>query len=66
MDHKINEDILREIITGTISYSIWKYKINWIQHIEEMQINRLPKLLKNYKPHGTMERGRHLKRQLEE
>jgi hypothetical protein len=45
---------------------ILKYKNNWIQHVNRMQRDRIPKLLKNYKLRGRRNRGRPMKRLLDD
>ena len=35
-----------------------KHKQNWINHLERMDNNRLPKLALNYKPRGRRDRRR--------
>ena len=39
-----------------------KYKQNWINHLERMDNNRIPKHALNYKPRGRRDRGRPRKR----
>jgi hypothetical protein len=45
---------------------ILQYKNSWIEHVNRMQRDRNPKLLKNYKPWGRRNRGRSMKRLLED
>jgi hypothetical protein len=54
-DCKRNDDILKELKTEPVMGKILKYKNNWIQHVNRMQTDTIPKLLKNYKPRGRTE-----------
>jgi hypothetical protein len=45
-DYKRNGDILRELKTEPVTGKILKYKNNWILHVNRMQRDRIPKLLK--------------------
>jgi hypothetical protein len=56
-DYKRNDDILKQLKTEPVMGKILKYKNNWIQHVKRMQRDRIPKLLKNYKPWGRRNRG---------
>jgi hypothetical protein len=64
-DYKRN-DILKELKTESVTGKMLKYKNNWIQHVNKMQTDRIPKLLKNYKPRGRRNRGRPTKRLLDD
>jgi hypothetical protein len=48
-DHKINIEIERELNITTVLDKIQGYKGNWIQHVNRIIRNRLPRLTK--KPH---------------
>jgi hypothetical protein len=67
-DYKRNDDIglLKELKTEPVMGKILKYKNNWIQHANRMQRDRIPKLLQNYKPRGRRNRGRPVKRLLDD
>jgi hypothetical protein len=52
---------LKELKTEPAIGKILKYKNNWIQHVNRMQRDRIPKLLKNHKPLGRRNRGRPMK-----
>jgi hypothetical protein len=41
------------------------YKRNWIQHVNRMPHNRLPRIMKHYFPTGRRNHGRPLKRLLD-
>jgi hypothetical protein len=61
-DYKRNYDILKEQKTELVMEKILKYKKNWIQRVNRMQRDRIPKLFKNYKPGRRRNRGRPMKR----
>ena len=42
-----------------------EYKRNWIQHVNRLPRNRLPKVMKQYSPTGRRNHGRPLKRLLD-
>jgi hypothetical protein len=46
-DYKRNYGILKELKTEPVMEKILKYKNNWIKHVNRMQRDRIPKLLKN-------------------
>ena len=55
------------------TFSLWtpildkllEYKRNWIQHVNRMSRNRLPRVMKRYSPTGRRNHGRPLKRLLD-
>jgi hypothetical protein len=50
---------------GEISDILLEYKRNWIQHVNRMPHNRLPRVMKHYSPTGRRNHGRPLKRLLD-
>jgi hypothetical protein len=65
-DHKKNTEIAKELSTTTVLDKIQDYKRNWIQHVNRMPHNRLPRLIKHYTPKGRRNHGRRpLKRLLD-
>ena len=42
-----------------------EYKRNWIQHVNRMPRDSLPRIMKHYSPTGRRNRGRPLKRLLD-
>jgi hypothetical protein len=56
--HRRDEDIREELQIIDINSRIKGYQITWLQHLERMDQNRIPKLLLNYKPRGTRDQGR--------
>jgi hypothetical protein len=58
IDHKRNEDIREELQIIDVNSRIKDYQIKWLQHLERMEQNRIPKLLLNYNPRGRRDQGR--------
>jgi hypothetical protein len=63
----ISEDtqIAKKLKITTIWDKLLEYKRNWIQHVNRMPCNRLPRIMKNYSPTGRKNHGRPLKRLLD-
>ena len=64
-DYKTNTQIAKELKITPILDKLLEYKRNWIQHVNRMPRNRLPRVMKHYSPTGRMNHGRPLKRLLE-
>ena len=64
-DYKINAQIARELKITPILEKLLEYKRSWIQHVNRMPRNRLPRVMKHYCPTGRRNRGRPLKRLLD-
>ena len=64
-DYKTNTQIAKELKITQIFDKLLEYKRNWIQHVNRMPRNRLPRLMKHYSPTGRRNYGRHLKRLLD-
>jgi len=64
-DYKTNTQITKELKITPILDKIQEYKRSWIQHVNRMPRNRLPRLLKHYSPTGRRNHGRPLKRLLD-
>ena len=47
------------------SHKLLEYKRRWIQHVNRMPRNRLPRVMKHYSPVGRRNHGRPLKRLLD-
>jgi hypothetical protein len=62
IDHRCNEDIREELQIIDINSRIKDYQIKWLQRLEIMEQNRIPKLLLNYKPRGRRGQGRPCRR----
>jgi hypothetical protein len=59
-------EIAKELNITPVFGKIQDYKRNWIQDINRMPRNRLPRIQKNYTPKGRRNQGRPLKRLLDE
>jgi hypothetical protein len=62
LDHKGNEQILKNLKVEPVSKFIQNYCANWMGHIERMDPNRIPNKLLCYRPHEKRSLGRPLKR----
>jgi len=63
-DYKTNEQIAKDLkITPTLG-KLLEYKRNWIQHVNRMPRNRLPRIMIRYSPTGRRNHGRPLNRLL--
>jgi len=64
-DYRTNAQIAMELkITLTLD-KLLEYKRSWIQHLNGMPRNRLPRVMKYYSPTGRRNHGRTLKRLLD-
>jgi ABC-type ATPase involved in cell division len=60
-DYKTNTQIAKELkITQTLD-KLLEYKRNWIQHVNRMSRNRLPRVMQHYSSAGRRNHGRLLK-----
>jgi hypothetical protein len=64
-DHKTNTQIAKELKITPILDKLLEYKRKWIQHVNSMPRNRLPRVMKHYSPTGRRNHGRPLKRLLD-
>ena len=64
-DCKTNAQIAKELKITPILGKLLEYKRNWIQHVNRMPRNRLPRVMKHYSPTGRRNHGRPLKRLLD-
>ena len=64
-DYKTNAQITTELKITPILDKLLEYKRNWIQHVNRMPRNRLPRVMKHYSPNGGRNYCRHLKRLLD-
>jgi hypothetical protein len=60
-DYKTNTQIAKELKITPIFDRLLEYKRNWIQHVNRMPRNRLPRIMKHYSPTGRRNHGRLLK-----
>ena len=63
--YKTNAQIAKELKITQILDKLLEYKRNWIQHVNRMPRNRLPRVMKRYSPTGRRNHGRPLKRLLD-
>jgi len=63
-DYKTNTQIAKELKTTPILDKVLEYKRNWVQHVNRMPRNRLPRVMKHYSPAVRRNHGRPLKRHL--
>ena len=64
-DYKTNVPIAKELKIAQIWDKLLEYKGSWIQHVNRMPRNRLPRVKKHYSPAGRRTHGRPLKRLLD-
>jgi hypothetical protein len=64
-DYKTNTQITKELKVTPILEKLLDYKRNWIQHVNRMPRNILPRVMKHYFPTGRRNYGRSLKRLLD-
>jgi hypothetical protein len=64
-DYKTNTQIANELKITPILDKLLEYKRNWIQHVNRMPRNRLPRVMKHYSPTGRRNHSRPLKRLLD-
>jgi hypothetical protein len=56
-DCKINTQIAKELKVTPILDKLLEYKRNWIQHVNRMPRNRLPRVMKHCCPTGRRNHG---------
>jgi hypothetical protein len=64
-DYKTNTQITKELKMTPILDKLLEYKKNWIQHVNRMPRNRLPRVMKHCSPTGRRNHGRPSKRLLD-
>jgi hypothetical protein len=64
-DYKTNRQIAKELKVTPILDKLLEYKRNWIQHVNRMPRNRLPRIKRHYSSTGRRNHGRHLKKLLD-
>jgi len=57
-DYKTNARIAKEFKITTILEKLLEYKRSWIQRVNRMPRNRLPRVMKHYCPTGRRNHGR--------
>jgi hypothetical protein len=64
-DYKSNTQITKELKITPILGKLLEYKANWIQHVNRLPRNRLPRVMKHHSLTGRRNYGRPLKRLLD-
>ena len=64
-DYETNAQITKKLKITPILDKLLECKSNWIQHVNRMPRNRLPRVMKHYSPTGRRNHGRPLKRLLD-
>ena len=64
-DCKTNTQITKVLKITPILDKLLEYKRKWIQHVNRMPRNRLPRVMKHYSPTGRRNHGRPLTRLLD-
>jgi hypothetical protein len=64
-DYKANTQIAKELKITPVLDKLLGYKRNWMQHVNRVHHNRLPRVMKHYSSTGRRNHGRHLKRFLD-
>ena len=64
-DYKTNLHIANELEITPVLDKLLEYKRKWIQHVNRMPRDRLPRIMKHYSPTGRRNRGRPRKRHLD-
>jgi hypothetical protein len=57
-DYKTDTQIAKELQITQILDKLLEYKRNWIQHVNRIPHNRLPRVMKHYSPTGERNQGR--------
>ena len=57
-DYKTNAQVAKELKITLILDKLLEYKRWWIQHVNRMPRNRLPRVMKHYSPTGRRNHGR--------
>ena len=60
-DYKTNAQTAKELKITPVLDRLLKYKRSWIQHVNRIPRNRLPRVMKYYSPTGRRNHGRPLK-----
>ena len=63
--YKTNKHIAKELEITPVLDKLLEYKRNWIQRVNRMPRDRLPRIMKHYSPIGRRNRGRPLKKLLD-
>jgi len=64
-DYKTNVQFAKDLKTTQILDKLLEYKRSWIQHVNRVPRNGLPRVMKHYCPTGSRNHGRPLKKLLD-
>jgi hypothetical protein len=64
-DYKTNAQMAKELKITPILNKLLEYNRDWIQHVNRIPRNRLPRVMKHCSPTGRRNHGRPLKRLLD-
>jgi len=64
-DYNTNAQIAKELKITPILDKLLEYNRSWMQHVNRMPRNRLPRVMKYYSPTGRRNHGRPLRRLLD-
>jgi hypothetical protein len=64
-DYKTNTQITKQLKITPILDKLLEYKRDWLQYVNIMPRNRLPRVMKHYSPTGRRNHNRPLKRLLD-
>jgi len=64
-DYRTNGQIVKELKITPILDNLLEYERSWIQHVNRIPRNRLPRVMKHCCPTGRRNHGRLLKRLLD-
>jgi hypothetical protein len=64
-DYKTSTQTAKQLKITSVLDKLLQNKRNWIQHVNRMPSNRLPRVMKHYSPTGRRKRGRTLKKLLD-
>ena len=64
-DYKTNTDIAKELNINPILDKIQEHRRNWLQYINRMPLDNVPRVIKNYRSKGIRNQGRTLTRLLD-
>ena len=56
-DYKTNAQIAKELKITPVLDKLLEYKKNWIQHVNRIPCNRLPRAMEHYSPTGRRNHG---------
>jgi hypothetical protein len=64
-DYKTNTDIAKTLNISPVLDKIQEHRKNWLQHVNRMPRNRLPRIIQSTEPKGRRNQGRPIMRLLD-